>query len=222
MDEWIKETVQQVLSEKADRYLNKLIDQTNEILKEMDELKEETEQSKSLVRDMDDGLRWTEDQIEAIRRDRNKAAVILWNFPDDLHPMVAHQSSSPEEKIDIILDFLTRTVGISDDDVLFLGVEHVAVFFTSYKNQRSVNVRVQFADEEAKSLCESYCIPFLKTFNQHRQAPTRWKDDQTELQREESAKVEQLQLLQQQPPAQARPNRLLFTKVIRWPPPQQA
>jgi len=202
----------------SDRGLNDLLDKTEKMLREVDQLRQDTENMKIRFSEVDRGMQWTERRLEDIRRQHNKSAAILWNFPDDLHPNLI-QSASQQEKSDAMYDFLVKTVGVPAEVVRLIGIDHIRVFYTVYKSERSANVRLQFTDDESKSLCETYCIPFLKTFNQMRQLPTRWKEDQTEKQRDEEKEYRQNQKQKQKAtPAKG----LLFTKFIRWPPPQQA
>jgi hypothetical protein len=201
----------------TDYGLNSLLDRTKRMLLEVDVIRKDTDTLKQRISEANRWMQWTEKRLEDIRRQHNRSAAILWNFPDDLHPTLV-QSASQQEKSDAVANFLTNTVGIPSEVVGLIGIEHIRVFYTIYKSERSANVRLQFADDESKSLCETYCIPFLKTFNQMRPMPTRWKEDQTEMQRDQEKEIRQ-QKQKQKSPAKGQ---LLFTKFIRWPPPQQA
>jgi len=206
----------QVEYSSSDHEVNDLLDRTEKMLLEVEQIRQDTETLKSRISEANRYMQWTENRVEDIRRQHNRSAAILWNFPDDIHPTLV-QSASQQDKSEAMYDFLTKTVGIPTEVVRLIGIEHIRVFYTVYKSERSSNVRLQFADDESKSLCETYCIPFLKTFNQMRALPTRWKEDQTEMQRDEEKEYRQ-QKQKQKPPAKG----LLFTKFIRWPPPQQA
>jgi hypothetical protein len=190
------------------------------MLREVEQIRQDTESMKARVTEANRCMQWTEKRLEDIRRQHNRSAAILWNFPDDLHPGM-FQSASQQEKSEAMNDFLCRTAGVPGEVVRLIGIEHIRVFYTVYKSERSANVRLQFADDESKSLCETYCLPFLKTFNQMRPLPTRWKDDQTEKQRDEEKEIRQ-QKQKQKPTNNQKSGQLLFTKFIRWPPPQQA
>lgn len=219
-DAVISEYLSEIQSSPTTDYgLNHLLDRTEKMLREVDQIRRDTETLKVRFSEADRCMQWTEKRLEDIRRQHNKSAAIIWNFPEDLHPTLV-QSASQQEKAEAMNDFLMRTVGIPAEVVRLIGIEHIRVFYTVYKSERSANVRMQFADDESKSLCETYCVPFLKTFNQMRPLPTRWKEDQTEKQRDEQKEQRQNQKQQKQKPSAQKG--MLFTKFIRWPPPQQA
>jgi len=212
----VSKYLNQIHSSQSDHGLNDLLDRTEKMLREVEQLRQDTETMKVRVNEADRCMQWAENRLEDIRRQHNRSAAILWNFPDDLYPSLV-QSASQQEKTEAVSEFLIKTVGVPSDVVRLIGIEHIRVFYTVYKSERSANVRLQFSDEQSKSLFETYLIPFLKTFNQMRPLPTRWREDQTEMQRDEE-KEQRQQKQKQKPPAKG----LLFTKFIRWPPPQQA